>query len=749
MCAGRLAPRFAALLLFVSVFSSADVGQQASDSDMAQKLRDYQRAIKQYRRQVDAHLAPVRSAVYGLDTIGADAIVEAHEMKELDLRLLADTLDDPRSTMLGRWYLQRATVPVADKKTICARQQTVKNLVEQEAVLKELQSSLARVAKKEKDLYSYWMPDELSGRSQGLLFNAPHIPFLYDNVSVVRKGLNRICSFLNNQRFALEAAWAVDAGKSLSFAAATFGIKPLLGRYFTWSIGYDSGDFDSWKELKDGMMQPFRSFVPVPHMIESAEQYKKLRDLPVVVRQDGSCDAPSIKLFGDVVQKGSWYDRYVAFVHGMRDEREIKGGGPLKVASDTVAALNSPSDDPSLLRKAYAFSMASGFSVAYGWLFLMTASSIRENWKKLFITANDLRSRVAAVASAVSGMKDAVRTAISSGAFVDETFSERAHLALAGVSNGTLKKLMNLLATNTFKGKPSLFYFRGRVLRAHCLLKQAKDELLPLMRIAGEIDAHCSMAKLHVSHASHNARYCFVDFDESQARPVIELDEFWTPLLESDLVFLLPEGVVTNAIKIGGNAPTNMLFTGPNGGGKSTVLKSVGHAVMLAHSWGIAPAAGARMSFMDGLRCCLDPREDLSRGVSKFMGSKYGMERLNQFMRSSGAPAKTVMLIDEPYAGTVDDEMARRTSQFCDDVASVGNGIAVIATHVKPVFNSGNRFGFYHVGIKEMSDGSFACTYKIQPGLCNWWFDDASRRRRYIDWLNPVPCLRSSSGALA
>jgi len=269
-------------------------------------------------------------------------------------------------------------------------------------------------------------------------------------------------------------------------------------------------------------------------------------------------------------------------------------------------------------------------------------------------------------------------------------------------------------------------------------MERLKDQFLPLMRLVGEVDAYCSVASLMVSHQDYNAQYCFVEFDDD-AEPVIELKEFWSPLLESDLIFLLPEGVVTNDIKIGGGTPRNVLFTGPNGGGKSTVLKALGHAAILAHSWGIAPGVYARMSFFDGMCSCLDPREDISKGISTFMASKHGMERLYQFARKNPAPRKILMLIDEPYAGTVDDEMALRTGQFCSDVTTIGNGIAVIATHVKPQFNMSANFGFYHVEISEDGKGGFTRTYTVQPGLCDWWFSDAVRRRRYIDWLNPSP----------
>jgi len=725
--------RFATLLILCCGVLPC-VGDEASVD-----LGQLQRLLKQVRRDRDKRLVPMRLALRD-GTSKADektkrsinvsawekspSITDANEARELDLTLLSDTLDHAQ-TMLGRWAIGHATEPIADKNVVLARQKTVKTLAEQQELLRDMRATLAPLAKSENALYAYWGFSELFVNAKQLYFNAPQVPILY-NIPVVKKCFDGICNFLNNRRATLEAAWAVDVFKALSFAAGVFGIRNAMEESFIRSMGWGPPDPNNPEKQAD--------FNPVDAFVEGIKQPVRGLNPFAVLFKKGYGKTPVE--FGVGLRAGSWGDRRILFRHGVKGASKISG--PFKFFNKFSDWMNEPTDEPSTLRKVNAELMAGGMG---SWTLIslaFTCASLRSTWQRLYVTMNGLQEHMTGVANAVGSMKTVAEHVLKSGLFTDEKILANAREALKQIEDGEIKKLLSLLSTSTFNGPASIFYFRGRVLRAHRELEKMKDKMLPLMRFVGEIDAYCSMAQLVASHKDHDARYCFVEFDGGAA-PVVELKGFWTPLLESDLVFLLPEGVVTNDITIGGGTPRNILFTGPNGGGKSTVLKAIGHAIALAHSWGIAPAASARMSFFDGMRTCLDPREDLTRGISTFMASKAGMERLYEFTHNNPAPRRIITLIDEPYAGTVDDEMERRTGQFCNDITRVGNGIAVIATHVKPSFKAGAEFGFYHVDIAENGTDGFGRTYKVKSGLCGWWFDDAARRRRYIDWLNPSP----------
>jgi len=722
--------------------------------EMPINLVQAQRTYKQIRRERDQLFTPLRAALKNSaqeaskqdetqkNALGPDhhALIDATEARELDLPLLADTLDHAQ-TMLGRWAIKDSTETVSTKKMVCARQKLIKELVKKEELLRDMCTALVPLAKSEDALCAYWVSNDLFSSAKYLYFNPIHIPLLC-NIPGVKKVFSKLCDVLNNRRVTLEGAWAVDAFKGASYVAAVMGVRNVFEELFFASIGCGrAGGTNLDVAFLDGIKQPFNAFNPTPYLFSGRQLYNP-------GERRGQYNY-SQRAFTDSTRFGSMHDCYYAFAHGM-DEREaenLKIKGSFSFINRLSNWTHKKEVDPGFWRKFQAGSAAGGRGLASLVSLAFSYATLRPLWLRLWVTMNGLHLRMNKVADAICAMKMVTQAVVETGLFEDEALVNRARDLLHQLEKGELKEIYKLFSAETFKTESSVFYMRGKVLHAHRELEKAKDKLLPLMRLVGEVDAYCSVASLMVAHKDHNARYCFVEFDAG-AKPVIELREFWTPLLESDLVFLLPEGVVTNDIKIGGSTPRNVLFTGPNGGGKSTVLKAVGHAVILAHSWGIVPAMHARMSFFDGMRCCLDPREDISKGISTFMASKRGMERLYEFTRNNAAPRKIITLIDEPYAGTVDDEMARRTGQFCGDIAAVGNGLAVIATHVKPQFKTGADFGFYHVGIADDGKGGFVRTYKVQPGLCNWWFNDAARRRRYIDWLNPTPGEKKDNGGM-
>jgi len=140
------------------------------------------------------------------------------------------------------------------------------------------------------------------------------------------------------------------------------------------------------------------------------------------------------------------------------------------------------------------------------------------------------------------------------------------------------------------------------------------------------------------------------------------------------------------------------------------------------------------MSIFDAVRTSLEPAEDLAHGLSKFMAQKESMDKVLQFVHSD--PAKvSLVLLDEPYDGTVTDEIARRAGAFFDSVITSNNCLAIGATHIMPQLANEKLYGWYHVGITEPKLGEFKRTFQLQPGLAKRWFEDQAWRGRFIDWL--------------
>jgi DNA mismatch repair protein MutS len=89
------------------------------------------------------------------------------------------------------------------------------------------------------------------------------------------------------------------------------------------------------------------------------------------------------------------------------------------------------------------------------------------------------------------------------------------------------------------------------------------------------------------------------------------------------------------------------LITGPNMGGKSTVMRQVALTTMLAHAGSFVPAASATIGLCDRIFTRVGAADDLGRGDSTFM---VEMRETAQIL--SQASARSLVLLDEVGRGT-------------------------------------------------------------------------------------------------
>lgn len=173
------------------------------------------------------------------------------------------------------------------------------------------------------------------------------------------------------------------------------------------------------------------------------------------------------------------------------------------------------------------------------------------------------------------------------------------------------------------------------------------------------------------------------------------------------------------------------------------MLKAYGVAAVLAQSWMIVPAKSAQQTLLASIRTGLSPQENLEQGLSTFMAEKKTMTEILNDIHKSDAQHPMLVLIDEPYKGTVDDESAERIYKFGKDIAHFPDALVAIATHVKKPIGlaegTNGIFGNYQVKIQETSPGVFKRLFKIEEGPATWWFEDKTKRSRFIDWISVRP----------
>jgi len=633
--------------------------------------------------------------VPGLENI--NAVLDAHAKQELQLDWLVRTLDRTQ-TNLGKNGLVKTMSPVNDLGEIERRQQLIKTFINDPHLFNSVTLSLQGIAKSEASVLNYWNERDslslLAGR-------------LYFNLGFFKS--------LNKSKLALEAMTLFDAGSHFKTLVGTLFLQGLFNQmeqYNRFGTPIDT------TKIFEGLTKHVadHNFLITRYMHDDiVRQYQAKAVDPNENKQRGS----------DVYADGTFLDnvRYKEQVFNAQGNFMDQGAEWLGEKKDMFSG-------PGMQRwnKFTAWGEQIGRMVMYDYMLYKSVMAAKDGLKFTHLILEGLRTRMTGVADFIKAVQ-ALEKLIATNPELQNHLPVHVknNIALSKSLSPKMRELVALLNAATFKKSKSFLYSRGKVLYANYLFAEIKHELVPAMHAVAEIDAYCAIARLVKESAGSANKFNFVTFTNS-AQAYLELDNCWISVLD-------PQESVANSMTLGQRKPGKAIITGPNGGGKSTWLKAAGQAAVMAQAWGIAPARKAHMSIFDAIRTSLEPHENLAGGISKFMAQKESMDTVQQFVHSD--PTKvSLILLDEPYDGTVTDEIARRAGEFCDSIVMSKNCLAIIATHVMPTLENTKLYSWYHVDIAEPSVGTFKRTFKLKSGLAKRWFDDASWRARFIDWLS-------------
>ena len=154
-------------------------------------------------------------------------------------------------------------------------------------------------------------------------------------------------------------------------------------------------------------------------------------------------------------------------------------------------------------------------------------------------------------------------------------------------------------------------------------------------RALAALDALASMAE--ISARRRYARPALHDGDE------LEIVQGRHPVIEA----FLDEPFVPNSVYLNNSTDRLLIITGPNMGGKSTILRQTAIICILAQTGCFVPAERARLPLLDRIWTRVGASDDLTRGRSTFM-----VEMTETAAILHSATPRSLVLLDEIGRGT-------------------------------------------------------------------------------------------------
>ncbi|KAJ1665089.1 Mismatch repair protein msh3 [Coemansia sp. RSA 1646] len=175
-------------------------------------------------------------------------------------------------------------------------------------------------------------------------------------------------------------------------------------------------------------------------------------------------------------------------------------------------------------------------------------------------------------------------------------------------------------------------------------ISEKYSELRQLVGSLATLDALFSLAML-----ARREGYCkpeFVNTTENDCAS-INLADAVNPVLGSTAVTYVPNVISLGDPDKDSNAPQAMILTGPNAGGKSSLIRTVALTSIMAQCGSFVPASHARLSIIDAIFTRMGASDNLMAGESTFM---VEMRETQELMRQ--ATPRSLAILDELGRGT-------------------------------------------------------------------------------------------------